>query len=214
MKRAFINLEFLNVKQAGFMLNDISKIMDEKLADYEMSILIEQKLNLEIDKIKASNKVIEQLESLNNMVIKPENEHKREYLETMFEYEYSLAPNENICVALNNLEGISKELEMVELKDKIIKYILNNDQIIPVSIALQVESQIFNSSQTSYFGFETIQCYSEMNPYEEESVLKIKEILDNNELNMPQPYIYERILNPDDYLYSSKRLSTFIFPSM
>jgi len=66
---------------------------------------------------------------------------------------------------------------------------------------------------TSYFGFQTQKLIYEIDPYQEESVLKINEIMKNNEIELSEPYIYERILNPDDYLYSSKRLSEFIFPS-
>ncbi|WP_454190725.1 hypothetical protein [Paenibacillus sp. Marseille-Q7038] len=128
-------------------------------------------------------------------------------------YEYNLKPNENICVALNNAEEIMKQSN-VKVKDKIIKYKLIDSQITPVNIAIPIEgkeSNTFNS--TSYFGFKTTQFYYEVNPYQDDSVAKIKDIMNNNSLEMTESYVYERILNSDDYLYSSKRLSNFIFPT-
>ncbi|MFY0762039.1 MerR family transcriptional regulator [Metabacillus dongyingensis] len=201
------------LKQAGFTLNEISEIMDGKLLDDEINNLIEEKLHLEMEKIKAANQAIDQLENLRNMITNPNNVVKKAYLKSIIVYEYNLEPNENICVALNHSEEFIKELN-VRAKEKIIKYKLTDNQIYPVSIALQVENKELNQSvSTSYFGFETTQFYSEINPYQEESVLKIKEKMENNELELSGSYIYERILNPDDYLYSSKRLSIFIFPS-
>ncbi len=136
-----------------------------------------------------------------------------EYLESVNVYEYNLKPNENICVALNNAEEIMKQSN-VKVKDKIIKYKLIDSQITPVNIAIPIEgkeSNTFNS--TSYFGFKTTQFYYEVNPYQDDSVAKIKDIMNNNSLEMTESYVYERILNSDDYLYSSKRLSNFIFPT-
>lgn len=202
------------LKQAGFTLNEIREIVNEKLSDEEINNLIDEKLHLEMNKVKAANQAINQLEILSNMITKSNNEVKKEYIEPVIVYEYNIEPNKNICVALNNSDEMIKGLK-VSVKDKIIKYKLIDNQIYPVSIALQVENQKLNHFvSTSYFGFDTTQFYYEVNPYQEESALKIKEIMENNELELSEPYIYERILNPDDYLYSSKRLSIFIFPSI
>jgi DNA-binding transcriptional MerR regulator len=201
------------LKQAGCTLNEISKIIDEKLLNDEINNLIEEKIQQEMNKIKDANQTLNKLKNLSNTIVKINKKVKKEYLESLIVYEYELLPNENICVALNKTEGLIKELN-VKKNEKIIKYKLIDNKIYPVSVALQLENQELNPSvNTSYFGFETQQFFYEIDPYQEESVLKINEILKNNELKLSEPYIYERILNSDDYLYSSKRLSEFIFPS-
>lgn len=202
------------LKQAGFTLNEIREVMDGKLSDEMLNELLDEKLNQEMNKIKAANQAINQLESLSNQITIPNNEVKTEFLEPVIVYEYSIDVNQNICVALNDLDEMIKELK-VSVKDKIIKYKRVDNQIYPVSIALPVVNQKLNHlANTCYFGFNTIQFYCEVNPYQEESVRKINEIMENNELAWSEPFIYERIVTPDDYLYSSKRLSVFIFPSI
>ncbi|MGN4425914.1 MerR family transcriptional regulator [Bacillus cereus group sp. MYBK30-1] len=201
------------LKQAGFSLNEISKIIHRKLSDTEISNLIEEKLQLEINKIKDANQTINKLKGLNPTITILNNEVKKEYLESLFVYEYELLPNENICVALNKLEELVSGIN-VKKNEKIIKYKLIDNKIYPIRIALQLENQELNQlGITSYFGFQSQQFFYEIDPYQEESVLKINEIMKNNEIELSEPYIYERILSPDDYLYSSKRLSEFIFPS-
>ncbi|SMF69369.1 DNA-binding transcriptional regulator, MerR family [Paenibacillus uliginis N3/975] len=201
------------LKQAGFTLNDISKIIHRKLSDDEINNLIEEKLQLEMNKIKEANQAINKLKELNHPIAILNNEVNEDYLESLIVYEYELLPNENICVALNNSEEMINELN-VKKNEKIIKYKMTDNKIHPVSIALPLENQELNQSGvTRYFGFQTQKFFCEIDPYQEESVLRINEIMKNNELELSEPYIYERILTPDDYLYSSKRLSEFIFPS-
>ncbi|MED3762450.1 MerR family transcriptional regulator, partial [Peribacillus frigoritolerans] len=183
------------LKQAGFTLNEIREIINEKLSNEEINNLIDEKLHLEMNKVKAANQAINQLEILSNMITKSNNEVKKEYIEPVTVYEYNIEPNKNICVALNNSDEMIKGLKVI-VKDKIIKYKLIDDQIYPVSIALQVENQLNYFVNTSYFGFDTTQFYYEVNPYQEESALKIKEIMENNQFELSEPYIYERILNP------------------
>ncbi|MDC6157516.1 MerR family transcriptional regulator [Bacillus albus] len=201
------------LKQAGFSLNEISNIIHRKLSDTKISNLIEEKLQLEINKIKDANQTINKLKGLNPTITILNNEIKKEYLESIFVYEYELLPNENICVALNNLEGLVRELN-VKKNERIITYTLIDNKISPIRIALQLENYGLNQlAITSYFGFPAQKVFYEIDPYQEESILKINEIIKKNEIELSEPYIYERILSPDDYLYSSKRLSEFIFPS-
>ncbi|MGE7689044.1 MerR family transcriptional regulator [Lysinibacillus sp. NPDC097214] len=201
------------LKQAGFSLNEISKIIHRKLSDDEINNLIEEKLQLEMNKIKDANQTINNLKALSPAIMMLNNEVQKEYLEAVLVYEYELLPNENICVALNNIEELVSELH-VKKNEKIIKYKLIDNKIHPICVALQLENHKLNQlGITSYFGFQTQNFFYEIDPYQEESVLKINEILKNNEIELSEPYIYERILNPDEYLYSSKRLSEFIFPS-
>ncbi|MED4534167.1 MerR family transcriptional regulator [Metabacillus fastidiosus] len=200
------------LKQAGLTLDEIREVIYEKLSEDEINNLIEEKTHLEMGKIKAANQAIEKLETLRH-IITESNKVKKEYLESVNVFEYNLTPNENICVALNNSEEIMKQLS-VKAKEKIIKYKLIDNQINPVSIALQVENEELNNFKSEiYFGIETTQFYYDIDPYQEESVVKIKEIMDDNTLELSESYVYERILNSDDYLYSSKRLSIFIFPT-
>ncbi|EOO34533.1 MerR family transcriptional regulator [Bacillus mycoides] len=201
------------LKQAGFSLNEISKIIHRKISDAEISNLIEEKLQLEINKIKDANQTINKLKGLNPAITILNNEVKKEYLESLFVYEYELLPNENICVALNNLEEIVSGLN-VKKNERIITYKLIDNKIYPIRIALQLENYELNQlAITSYFGVQAQKFFYEIDPYQEESILKINEIMKKNEIELSEPYIYERILSPDDYLYSSKRLSEFIFPS-
>jgi len=95
---------------------------------------------------------------------------------------------------------------------KIIKYDLQEGAPVPVSIAFTLEEHETASlplEKTSFFGALCTQIYAEIDPYAEESASKIREILSPS--LMPKDFVYERILNDDDYLYSSKRLSVFIF---
>ncbi|WP_240518165.1 MULTISPECIES: MerR family transcriptional regulator [unclassified Lysinibacillus] len=201
------------LKQAGFSLNEISKIIHRKLSDDDINNLIEEKLQLEMNKIRDANQTINNLKALSPAIMMLNNEVQKEYLEALFVYEYELLPNENICVALNNIEELVSELN-VKKNEKIIKYKLIDNKIHPIRVALQLENHKLNQlGITSYFGFQTQKFFYEIDPYQEESVLKINEILKNNEIELSEPFIYERILNPDEYLYSSKRLSEFIFPS-
>ncbi|MGE7091222.1 MerR family transcriptional regulator [Lysinibacillus sp. NPDC048646] len=201
------------LKQAGFGLNEISKIIHRMLSDYEINNLIEEKLQLEMNKIKDAKQTINKLRDLNPAIMISNNEVQKEYLESLFVYEYELLPNENICLALNNIEELVSELN-VKKNEKIIKYKLIDNKIHPICVSLQLESHELNQlGITSYFGFQTQKFFYEIDPYQEESVLKINEIMKNNKIKLSEPYIYERILSPDDYLYSSKRLSEFIFPS-
>lgn len=65
------------LKQAGFSLNEISKIIHRKLSDAEISNLIEEKLQLEINKIKNANQTINKLKSLNPTITILNNEIKK-----------------------------------------------------------------------------------------------------------------------------------------
>ncbi|UYZ00095.1 SDR family oxidoreductase [Peribacillus frigoritolerans] len=60
------------LNQAGFILNEIREIMNEKLSDEEIINLIDEKLHLEMNKIKAANQAINQLEILSNTITQPE----------------------------------------------------------------------------------------------------------------------------------------------
>ncbi|QSX23406.1 MerR family transcriptional regulator [Priestia megaterium] len=200
------------LKQAGFTLHEINQIVEEKLSDEQIKGLIERKLHLESEKIRNANQAIDQLKMLNSTVTHFNGKVKKEYLESVHVFEYSLLPNENICVAFNHVEELIGKNNSLR-NEKIIKYKLSSRVIYPVTIALQVKNQKLNqSTYKKYFGFEAQHFFCEVNPYQEQSILKINEIMENNDIKLSEPYVYERILNRDDYLYSSKRLSEFIFP--
>ncbi|WP_258397562.1 MerR family transcriptional regulator, partial [Bacillus sp. SRB_331] len=150
------------LKQAGFSLNEISKIIHRKISDAEISNLIEEKLQLEINKIKDANQTINKLKGLNPAITILNNEVKKEYLESLFVYEYELLPNENICVALNNLEEIVSGLN-VKKNERIITYKLIDNKIYPIRIALQLENYELNQlAITSYFGFQAQKFFYEI----------------------------------------------------
>lgn len=62
-----------------------------------------------------------------------------------------------------------------------------------------------------YFSFNAQQFFIEVDAYHDESVAIIKQIIAENPIQNPPHYVYERILNSDDYLFTANRLSTVIF---
>ncbi|MTT31433.1 MerR family transcriptional regulator [Terrilactibacillus sp. BCM23-1] len=200
------------LKQAGFTLKEIEQIVDEKLSAAEINSLIERKLRLESDKIIKANQAIQQLNMLTSTMTEFNGEVKIGYLDAVHVVESSILPNENICTALNDAEKLFKKNNVIRT-EKMIKYERSDNDVYPVAIAIQVKSQKLDPSiYKKYFDFEAQHFFCEVDPYQEQSILKIKNIIKNDKIKLSGPYIYERILNSDDYLYSSKRFSEFIFP--
>lgn len=199
------------LKEAGFSLKEIKDILRERLTEQDIHRLTAAKLDQEAEKIKTAHQAISQLENLRQSIEAPADTAISAFIEPLTVYEYHLAPETNICIALHNAEQILNTHQLTA-HGKIIKYDLKEGAPVPVSIAFTLEERETASlplEKTSFFGALCTQIYAEVDPYAEESASKIREILSPS--LMPKDFVYERILNEDDYLYSSKRLSVFIF---
>ncbi|WP_128893818.1 MerR family transcriptional regulator [Longirhabdus pacifica] len=205
------------LKQAGLTLKEIEKVVNEALSHDEINDLIQKQLQIQMDKVMEANQTIQQLNMLSNTITASEGDVTTCYVEALPVAEYNILQSENICSAINQAEEWSK-VHQYDHTQKIIKYESIQNDIYPVAIAVplkhhhQLENDIF--THQTYFGFESTCYFYEVDPYAEqsESILKIKNITKNQQMQWKKPYVFERILNSDDYLYSPKRFSAFIFP--
>lgn len=199
------------LKQAGFGLKEIKEVFDERLDKEDILTLIEQKVQAEEQKIRQAMGAIKQLKQLTGDMDGLAAE-ETSHVPAIEITEIPVLKNENICVLLNEAEKLIAENNTTQ-NERIIKYRIQDGNIIPVAVALQGMEQNFEMGvPTSYLGFNAQIFQCEVNPYKEESPLKILDLIEKAGREFPAIFVYERILNPDDFLYSTNRFSEFIIP--
>lgn len=199
------------LKQAGFGLKEIKQVFDEQLDKDEIQTLIEQKVKAEEQKIIQAKGAIEQLKQLTRDLDGLTTEETR-YVPAIEVTELPVLMNENICVVLNEAEKLLAKNNATQ-DERIIKYRIQDGKAIPVAVAFRAMGQNFEMGVSlSYFGFNAQIFRCEVNPYQEESPLKILDLMEKSRREFSAIFVYERILNPDDFLYSTKRFSEFIIP--
>lgn len=199
------------LKQAGFELKEIKQVFEEQMSKREIHTLIEQKIKAEEEKIRQATAAVEQLQRLTHDLdgLTPEENC---YMPAIEVIERPLLGNENICVALNEAEKVLAEPPTTQ-RERMIKYQIQDGKPIPVAVAFQGVPQTDETGKAqSYFGFDAQVFRYEVNPYQEESPLRIMDILKREGHELSDLFVYERILNPDDFLYSANRFSEFIVP--
>lgn len=199
------------LKQAGFELKEIKQVFEESMSKREIQTLIEQKIKAEEEKIRQATVAVEQLQGLTRDLadLTAKDTH---YVPAIEVTEISILKNENICVALNEAEKVLEETYATQ-GERMIKYQVQDGKAIPVAVAIRgVPQTVKTGTAQIYFGFAAHVFRREVNPYKEESPLRIMDILKKEGHELPILYVYERILNPDDFLYSANRFSEFIVP--
>lgn len=199
------------LKQAGFGLKEIKQVFEEQMSKREIQMLIEQKVKAEGEKIRQATAAVEQLQRLTRDLDGLTAEETL-YVPAIEVIERLVLGNENVCVALNEAEKVLAETHATQ-RERMIKYQIQDGKPIPVAVALRGVPQTGETGTVqSYFGFDAQVFRYEVNPYREESPLRIMDILKRENDELSDLFVYERILNPDDFLYSANRFSEFIVP--
>lgn len=199
------------LKQAGFELKEIKQIFDEQLGKDEIQALIEQKRRGEEQKIGQATAAINQLKQLvRDMDVLATDETN--YVPAIEVIEIPILLNDNICVVLNETEKLLAENNATQ-DERMIKYQIQDGKAIPVAVAFQGNWKDFKVGvPKAYFGYTAHVFQCEVNPYKEESPMRISEILGKYTQKLSATFVYERIMNQDDFLYSTNRFSEFIIP--
>lgn len=201
------------LKEADFSLREMEQIINQRLSIEQMNLLIQQKHHAKQREIENAQKVIEHLDELARP-IEVNSASFWQYVHPVWAYELQIDAGENICLALNQVELLLKSAQEPIENERFITYKIEADQVNPIRIAVPTQNP--NAAKTGvvkYFGFHARQFFIEVNPYHEESERHIRQILASDFSQKRPAFVYERILNTDDYLFTPNRLSTLLFPN-